>query len=353
MGEAVFATVDLSYTLPADYVIAPPPEETVVEDEPLWMRVWRGQAMKIAVLVASLVVLTVILVFQDTIARRTMIHRHLRLGFLAFTLLWLGWYAGAQLSVVNVLTFVEALRSGFRWDFFLLDPLLFVLWGYVAVAMLFWARGVFCGWLCPFGALQELSNKLAQRLRVPQLRLPFALHERLWPVKYVIFLGLFGVSLNAMQLAQTGAEVEPFKTAIVLRFDRAWPFVAYAGALLLAGLFVERFFCRYLCPVGAALAIPARLRMFDWLRRRKECGVECHICEARCPVQAIHPQGRINVNECIYCLDCEVLYYDEGICPPLVRRRKRREKRAPTEVVARMLRDAGPTADDGGGEAKP
>lgn len=350
-GEAVFAVFDLPYALPAAYVITPPPEEAAAEDEPLWMRVWRGQVMKTAVLVVGLLVLTVILVFQDTITRRARLHHRLRLGFLTFTLLWIGWYAGAQLSVVNVLTFIEAMRSGFRWDFFLLDPLLFVLWGYVAVAMLFWARGVYCGWLCPFGALQELSNKLARRLGVPQLKLPFALHERLWPIKYVIFLGLFGVSLNAMQIAQTGAEVEPFKTAIVLRFDRAWPFAAYAGALVLAGLFIERFFCRYLCPLGAALAIPARLRMFDWLRRRKECGAECHICEARCPVQAIHPNGRINVNECVYCLDCEVLYYDEGICPPLVRRRKRREKRAPGEVVARMLREAKPPAD-GGGETK-
>ena len=63
------------------------------------------------------------------------------------------------------------------------------------------------------------------------------------------------------------AEVEPFKTAIILKFVRDWPFVIYALALLAAGLFVERFFCRYLCPLGAALAIPGRMRMFEWLKR--------------------------------------------------------------------------------------
>ena len=64
----------------------------------------------------------------------------------------------------------------------------------------------------------------------------------------------------AHRLAERLAEVEPFKTAIILNFVRAWPFVAYAVALLVAGLFVERFYCRYLCPLGAALAIPAVAR---------------------------------------------------------------------------------------------
>ena len=78
-----------------------------------------------------------------------------------------GWIVGGQLSVVNVLTFSHALISEFRWEFFLVDPVLFLHWSYVAVALLFWGRGVFCGWLCPFGALQELLSEGARQLRVP------------------------------------------------------------------------------------------------------------------------------------------------------------------------------------------
>src|SRR3546814_20068370 len=80
------------------------------------------------------------------------------------------------------------------------------------------------------------------------------------------------------------AEIEPFKTSIILRFMRDWPFVVFAVALLVAGLFIERFFCRYLCPLGAALAIPARLRIFNWLRRSGErrVGKECvSTCRSR------------------------------------------------------------------------
>ncbi len=53
--------------------------------------------------------------------------QRLRTGYLAFTLVYLGWYSLGQLSVVNVLTFVHALFEGFRWELFLSDPLLFIL----------------------------------------------------------------------------------------------------------------------------------------------------------------------------------------------------------------------------------
>jgi NosR/NirI family transcriptional regulator, nitrous oxide reductase regulator len=330
-GDPAYASFAGTYALPGRYVTEPA-EPVAERTGPLWQQVWQERVVDIAVLGTALLVLTGVLVFQDTIVRRRRLWFWLRLGFLSFTLLWLGWSAAAQLSVINVLTFADALRTGFQWDTFLLEPLMFILWSYVAVALLFWGRGVFCGWLCPFGALQELANKLARRLNVPQYRVPFTLHERLWPIKYVVFLGLFALSLGPMALAIRLAEVEPFKTAIVLDFMRAWPFVVYALALLAVGLFVERAFCRYLCPLGAAFAIPARMRQFEWLKRHRQCGAPCQICAVDCPVQAIHPDGRINPNECIHCLTCQVNYYDAWVCPPMIERRKRREKRA--EILA-------------------
>ncbi|MFV0492203.1 MAG: 4Fe-4S binding protein [Pseudorhodobacter sp.] len=330
--EKVFTTFELGYQLPSRYLRAltqPPVAATPVQTEAdaqsaLWRRIWDDKRLEVIITGTMVSVLTLAFFFQmqlTTSARRT---RVFRTAFLFFTLIFLGWYANAQLSVVNLMALVNSFVSGFSWQAFLLDPLTFILWFSVAASLLFWGRGAYCGWLCPFGALQELTNRIARRLGVPQLTLPWGLHERLWALKYMIFLGLFGVSLVSVEQAEHLAEIEPFKTAIVLKFMRAWPFVAYVAALLIAGLFVERFYCRYLCPLGAALAIPARIRMFDWLKRYKECGNPCQTCANECPVQAIHPTGEINPNECVNCMHCQVLYQSTAKCPVVIRRMKRR-----------------------------
>lgn len=335
--EKVFTTFDLGYQLPEKYLraVAPPPvpeaaAEVATQDEAaaqaaLWKRIWQDKRPQIVVTGAMLAVLTLVFFFQSLATRNARAFFWFRMGFLTFTLVFLGWITNAQLSVVNLMALFGALVSGFSWQAFLLDPLTFILWFSVAAALLFWGRGAYCGWLCPFGALQEITNRIARALHIPQWTLPWGLHERLWPIKYMIFLGLFGVSLMSIEQAEHLAEIEPFKTAIVLKFVRAWPFVAYALALLAAGLFVERFYCRYLCPLGAALAIPARMRMFDWLKRYKECGNPCQSCANQCPVQAIHPTGEINPNECVNCLHCQVLYQSKSICPVVIKREKRRE----------------------------
>ncbi len=337
--EKLFTTFDLGYQLPQQYLrpVAMTPaatpgaaETAAVQDEAaaqqaLWKRIWTDKKPQIAGLTAMLVVLTAVFFFQTWATRNERVFFWFRMGFLTVTLVFLGWYANAQLSVVNLMALFGALMTDFSWQAFLLDPLTFILWFAVAAALLFWGRGAYCGWLCPFGALQELTNRIARALHVPQWTLPWGLHERLWPVKYMIFLGLFGVSLMSIEQAEHLAEVEPFKTAIVLKFVRAWPFVAYALALLAAGLFVERFYCRYLCPLGAALAIPARIRMFDWLKRYRECGHPCQTCANECPVQAIHPTGEINPNECVDCLHCQVLYQSKTKCPVVIKKLKRRE----------------------------
>ncbi len=349
--DKVFVTFDLGYLTPERFLqpieTGPPSNQPELGGElaqtpadeltHLWQRIWQKKKFEVTVLLMAIGVLTGAFFFQIQLTRNESVAFWFRIGFLTFTLFFLGWYANAQLSVVNVLAFFSAVTTDFSWSAFLMDPLIFLLWFSVAASLLFWGRGVFCGWLCPFGALQELLNRLAKLARIPQYTVPWGLHERLWPVKYMIFLGLFGLSLYSLEMAERYAEVEPFKTAIILKFQRDWPYVLFVVGLLAAGLFIERFYCRYLCPLGAALAIPARMRMFDWLKRYRECGDPCARCAKECMVQAIHPEGHINPNECHQCLHCQVLYQSASKCPVCIKKvqkRARFEKRNKPIVAA-------------------
>ena len=223
---------------------------------------------------------------------------------------------------MNVLTYAQAVVTG-GWTSFLYEPLIVIIAGYTLVSLILLGRGVFCGWLCPFGALQELLARLARAVRLPAIPVAETINERLWALKYVVLAVLVGSMLTqGMGTTQALAEVEPFKTAITLRFDRSLQYVLYAGTLLALGLFIERFYCRFLCPLGAAVAVLGKLRMFGNLARRPECGNPCRLCERACPVQAIDGNGSIRMNECFQCLDCQVEYLDDRRCPPLARKRR-------------------------------
>lgn len=298
-----------------------------VDEEPIWVYAWRDKTFQIVVLSAGLLLLLFILFFQDWLAHHPSLLIYLRYGYLVYTVIFIGWYSLAQLSIVNVLTFVSAITHDFSWETFMIDPIVFILWSFVAMTILLWGRGVYCGWLCPFGASQEIIFKLGERLGIRSYEFPAAVHERLWAIKYLVMLGLFAVSLQSFSQAELLAEVEPFKTVFSLHFHREWGYVIYAVAFLLISAINRKFYCRYICPLGAALTFPSKFRIFDWLRRRKECGRPCQTCRVECEVGAIRLTGEIISQECHYCLDCQVTYWNDKKCPPLAERRKRRERR--------------------------
>lgn len=288
-----------------------------------WTGIWKNRWAELLVLLAGLGLLSIGLWQQRRMTAKGSHFEWYRRGYLLFTVLFIGYYAQGQLSIVNLTSLAQALLAGRSLEFFLYDPMTVTLWVFVLISLLLWGRGTFCGWLCPFGALQELTGKLAQFFKLPQWTIRPATDARLKLIKYAVLAGIMASTWFAPDITDKLIELEPFKTAITLNFVRAWPYVAYAVGLLLASGFVYKFFCRYLCPFGAALALLGRFRLLDWIPRRAQCGTPCQTCRHRCDYQAITPSGQISYDECFQCMDCVVIYASDEKCAPLMLELKR------------------------------
>ena len=315
--ERITREIAFDYRLPAAYFTAPS------GDAPAWQASWKARRTELAVLVVALALLGVALWQQRRLVANARRFAWLRRAWLLFTIGFIGYAAQAQLSIVNLTGIVQALRAGRGLDYLLFDPMTVALWAFVLVSLFIWGRGTFCGWLCPFGALQEFAGLAGRALKLPQLVVRRVLDARLKRVKYGVLAAILLAAVWAPAQADKLVELEPFKTAITLNFERAWPFVAYAAGLLLLSAVVNKAFCRYLCPLGAALALLGRVRLVDWIPRRAECGAPCQTCRHRCGYNAIAPNGAVDYEECFQCMECVVIHASDAQCAPRILERKR------------------------------
>jgi hypothetical protein len=305
---------------------APPAEE------PMW--VWKARKLDVTAFILFLAIVTAVYASRDKLVRRST-RKDKRWVEIPRYLIWatsvgfVGFYAMATPSITHVLTWFHSVVYEWRWELFLSDPLIFIFWWFIIITIFIWGRGLFCGWLCPYGALAELAYKVAGAIGLKrfQFHLPIRWHNKLKWSKYAIFVALVAVSFYSIGSAQKLAEVEPFKSTFLVGgfWNRAWPFVLYWVALFGVSLFIERPFCKYLCPLGAGLAIPTTFRAVP-LKRKAECGNPCQACAKGCSALAINKAGRIDQRECLLCLECQILYYDDHSCPPLSTERRRRAK---------------------------
>ncbi len=241
-----------------------------------------------------------------------------RLGILAFVLGFLGWWGQGQLSIVTVLGVIRTGFFGGSFNFLAYDPFGTVVWITAILGFVLWGRGLFCGWLCPFGALQEFAHHLGRLLRLPQWEVSRAWDQRLKWIKYVLLAGLIATIFIAPDSTDKVAEIEPFKTAITVFFVRDWYYVLYAAFWLILGMVTFKGFCRYVCPLGAFMAIGGMIRTRSWIPRRTDCGSPCQLCKVKCKYGAIKQTGDIQYDECFQCLDCVTIHDDPAQCVPLI-----------------------------------
>ncbi|MBI4520038.1 MAG: 4Fe-4S binding protein [Gemmatimonadetes bacterium] len=225
----------------------------------------------------------------------------LRWAVLTATFLYLGFGGGGFLSVSHITSAISVGPGVFLTDI----PLLLLV-SFTVVTLLFWGR-VFCGFLCPFGALQDfLERVVPKRFR---RHLPQPIHERALLVKYGV-LALVVIPVAAGIHVSLFQYFEPFGTVFFLSPSvLLW---AIAIGILGAAAIVPRFYCRYMCPLGAALALGSLLSPFR-IRRVDACSV-CKVCEHHCPTGAIRGPD-IDFKECVRCNICEAKLSERaGVC---------------------------------------
>jgi hypothetical protein len=225
----------------------------------------------------------------------------LRWVSLAVTMVFLGWVDGGFLSISHVTGLVwvglTAVRS---------DPSLLILTGFTVVTVLLWGR-VFCGYMCPFGALQDFIDRIVPRRFKREL--PSGVHRIAWKAKYLILVLIVGAAIAGVQVSLY-QYFEPFGTVFFLSPSiLLW---VIAGAILAASAVIPRFYCRYMCPLGALLAVGSLISLRR-IGRVEQCD-HCRVCEQKCPTGAI-TGPKIDFGECVRCNVCEVQLIERtGVC---------------------------------------
>ncbi len=319
--DRIFSSFESEHRVPSTVyrLDGPDPEQRI------WRAAWRATPLRTWIVSGVLLAVIVLFLVRGWLTGDMKRLKQIHVGTQIVAVFVLGFLLRAQPSVTQVLTFFESVFREWRWGLFLSDPLLVISWVFICFVTLAWGRGVFCGWTCPYGALTELVFKIGQRVGLPWLELPDRIHLWARHLRYVIFAGLLGTFLVSSPLGERLAEIEPFKsTFFVPIWTRHWGFIAWWVALLVASLLSYRPFCRYICPLGAVLSVPGRLRV-SGPYRRDFCS-KCKICTRGCEPRAIRPDGSIDPHECLSCMECEANWRDDQVCPPLVKIRRDREK---------------------------
>ena len=289
------------------------PWEFEEEEEPVetWTQIIASQAVDLAMF-AGFAALALVSFFRKSV--------RLKYVTLVASVAYLGVYKSQLLSIVNVFGVLGGNLPLFKynlgWYFFAL---------FAVGSTVLWGR-LYCGRICAYGALTQLLDPIVPaRFRYD---VPLRIERHAAKIKYAL-LGAVLLYFLATRDMSIYRYVEPF-----------WMFTGRAtiglwialGLLLVATVFVRNLYCRFLCPLGAALGLLSKLTIFG-IKRWSECNT-CKLCEKTCQWGAI--QGpKIIMTECVRCDDCERLYMDQQKCPHWIILRRRGPSPKQSSVVSR------------------
>jgi polyferredoxin len=169
------------------------------------------------------------------------------------------------------------------------------------------AGGAFCGWVCPFGFIQDVLASLRRRLHLPELVVPDRLDRVLRYGRFVTLALILYQTISTVKL--WFADYDPYRTLFGLDwlFEpnvlTSWPAYLITLGVLFVTFFVERGFCRYACPLGGAISLLGKLSLVRIRRSAGGCK-GCAVCEVPCPVKLHVASSNIVSSNCIGCMAC-------------------------------------------------
>ncbi len=166
--------------------------------------------------------------------------------------------------------------------------------------------GAFCGWLCPFGAIQEWLAALSKRVFGRQLRVPESLDRYLKHMRWVVLAFIVTAAYSAGRL--WFADYDPFRALFHFKFE-SWVAYALVGGTVVGSMLVERFWCRYLCPLGAIVGALGTIGLVK-VRRSEDACTSCGMCDEACPARiSVSTTPAVSDQHCTMCAECV------GACP--------------------------------------
>jgi NosR/NirI family nitrous oxide reductase transcriptional regulator len=264
------------------------------EDEkpPTFVESLRAQAVDLGVF-AGFTVLALVSFFRKD--------KKLKYITLAACVVLLGFWKSQLITIVNIFGLISLDLPIFRYSL-----AWYLLAIFTILSTVLWGR-LYCGRMCAYGALTQLMDAAlpASWRREP----PAWLERRASFIKYGILVAAI-VYFVVTRDRFIYRYIEPFWMFGLHGSVVMWSLLA---AMLVATVFVRNAYCRFLCPVGAALGVVSQVTTIFSIKRWKECN-SCKICEKACEWGAI--QGpKIVKSECVRCDDCERLYADTKKCP--------------------------------------
>ena len=199
-----------------------------------------------------------------------------------------------------------------------------LLWALAVIVLTIIFGRFFCGWVCPFGALHQFVGYIGNRRKTTAQKIRLNKYRKAQCIKYfILIIFLFMAAFPSLAATLQTGLLDPiplvtrsFNLLLIPIIDRAANLVSvtarfYEGAWLILAIFltavllnlvIPRFYCRFVCPLGALFAIVSRFAIWRIGKKQKDC-INCNLCERACE-GACHPAGNIRISECVLCLNC-------------------------------------------------